>query len=469
MVASEEHKTAFRTHQGLYEFMVMPFGLTGALATFQGVMNSIFEGFLRRGVLVFMDDILIYTATLEEHTDLLRRVLKKLQEHQLLIKRSKCSFAQPRLEYLGHVVSAEGVATDPSKVEAVKQWPSPRNVKEIRGFLGLTGYYRKFIKNYGIISRPLTDMLKKGVQFQWTPVTAQAFRALQQALIDAPVLVVPDFAQPFVIETDACQTGVGAVLMQKDHPIAYLSKSLCSKNQALSTYEKECLAILMAVDKWRPYLQQHEFTIRTDQKSLLHLTEQRLTTGMQHKAFVKLMGLTYKIQYKKGTTNTAADALSRRIHSETFMAISSAEPTWLQMLIEGYDDDPETKKLWEELTLTGSNDKGYTLEQGVIRFRGRIWVGKNNIAQQHITQALHASGIGGHSGVLATYQRIKRMFAWPKMKQTVASYVSTCSTCQQAKTEHTKLPGLLQPLPIPRSAWTSWKAYLNHRVLTSFL
>jgi hypothetical protein len=296
-------------------------------------------------------------------------------------------------------------------------------------------------------------MLKKGVQFQWTPVTAQAFRALQQALIDAPVLVVPDFTQPFVIETDACQTGVGAVLIQKDHPIAYLSKSLCSKNQALSTYEKECLVILMAVDKWRPYLQQQEFTIRTDQKSLLHLTEQRLTTGMQHKAFVKLMGLTDKIQYKKGTTKTAADALSRRIHSETFMAISSAEPTWLQMLVEGYDDDPETNKLWEELTLTGSNDKGYTLEQGVIRFRGRIWVGKNNIAQQHITQALHASGIGGHSCVLATYQRIKRMFAWPKMKQTVASYVSACSTCQQAKTEHTKLPGLLQPLPIPPFLW----------------
>jgi hypothetical protein len=357
------------------------------------------------------------------------------------------------LEYLGHVISGAGVATDPEKVAAVQHWPQPNNLKELCGFLGLTRYYRKFVKHYGVISRPLTELLKKNIQFQWTPMADTAFHTLKTALINAPVLAIPDFSRPFVVETDASKMGIGTVLMQNDHPVAYLSKALCPKNQALSTYEKECLAILLAVDKWRPYLQQHEFTMRTDQKSSLHLTEQRLTTGMQHKAFVKLMGMSYKIQYKKGITNAAADALSRRTHENEFLAISAVEPTWLQVLTEGYNEDPETKKLWSELSMSGHNDKGYSLEQGVIRFHGRIWVGNNVTAQQHIIQALHSSGIGGHSGVLATYQRIKRMFAWPHLKQTVAQYVSTCATCQQAKTEHTKLLGLLQPLPIPPFPW----------------
>ena len=222
--------------------------------------------------------------------------------------------------------------------------------------------------------------------------------------------------------------------MQNDHPLAYMSKALCKKNHELSTYEKQCLAILLAVDKWRPYLQQQEFIVRTDQKSLLHLTDQRLMTGMQHKAFVKLMGLSYKIEYKKGITNAAAYALSRCTH-DTMLAISAVEPTWVQVLMDGYDEDPGTKALWTELSVTGSNDKGYTLQQGVIRFYDRIWVGGNNIAQQHIMQALHASGIGGHYGVLANYQRIKRLFAWPKMKQTVQAYVSTCGVSEDGTHE----------------------------------
>jgi hypothetical protein len=178
-----------------------------------------------------------------------------------------------------------------------------------------------------------------------------------------------------------------------------------------------------------------------------------LTTGIHHKAFVKLMGLQYKIQYKKGITNAAADALSRRQHHSEFMAISTVEPTWIQVLMDGYDEDPEAKKLWAELSLSVTNDQGYSLEQGIIRFHVRIWVGNNITTQQHIIQDLHASGIGGHSGVLDTYQRIKRMFARTKMKQTVQAFVSTCVTCQQEKSEHIKTPGLLQPLPIPPFPW----------------
>jgi hypothetical protein len=168
---------------------------------------------------------------------------------------SKCAFAQQKIGYLGHVISQQGVATDPSKIEAVSPWRTPSNCKDLRGFLGLAGYYRKFVKNFGVIARPLNDLLKKGVLFIWTQVHEEAFLTLKQGLTIAPVLMLPDFSKPFAIETDASSKGIGAVLLQNSHPLAYVSKALGVKNQGLSTYEKEYLAILLVVDKWRQYLQ----------------------------------------------------------------------------------------------------------------------------------------------------------------------------------------------------------------------
>jgi hypothetical protein len=193
LTEGEEFKTAFKTHHGHWEFKVMPFGLTNAPATFQSAMNVIFANLLRKGVLIFMDDILVYTKTLPQHKELLQQVFQLLADHQFFIKRSKCSFAQLKLEYLGHVISAEGVATDPAKIAAIKKWPTPSSVKQVRAFLGLAGYYRKFIAQYGTISRPLTELLKKGVHFSWTSTTDQAFQALKVALTNAPVLALPDF------------------------------------------------------------------------------------------------------------------------------------------------------------------------------------------------------------------------------------------------------------------------------------
>jgi hypothetical protein len=229
-------------------------------------------------------------------------------------------------------------------------------------------------------------------------------------------LAVPDFEQSFVLETDACDSGVGAVLMQKDHPVAFLSKPLCPRNQTLSVYEKECLAILMAIEKWRPYLQHRQFVIRTDHRSLLYLTEQRVTSKLQHKALVRLMDLDYKIQYKKGSANVAADALSRCPVSTEVAAVSECVPLWIQKLKEGYEDNSEDKQLLTELSISGQNDKGFVLTNGVIRYKGHVWVGNNTLAQQHIMQALHDSGIGGHSGITATYNRIRALFAWPRLK-----------------------------------------------------
>jgi len=313
----EEYKMAFQTHVGQYEFRVMAFGLTGVPGTFQGAMNITLAPGLRKFVIVFFDDILVYSATLEAHLEHLSQVFSWLRADHWKLKLSKCRFALQTIAYLGHVISADGLSTDPAKVQAVLEWPTPSCIKDLRRSLGLAGYYRKFVKNFGIIAKPLTELLKKDQLFVWTPVHDNACRLLKQALSSAPVLALPDFALPFHIETDALGTGVGAVLHQRGHPIAYISKPLSPKNQGLTVYEKEYLAILMAVDHWHHYLLQAEFFIHT------HLNEQRLHTAWQQKVFSRLLGLDYKILYRKSTKNGATDALSRRSHTESLLAVST--------------------------------------------------------------------------------------------------------------------------------------------------
>lgn len=306
-------------------------------------MNTVFQALLRKCVLVFVDDILIYNPTLEEHLQHLQQGFDILYQHKLLLKKSKCSFGQQQLEYLSHIISSQGVATYPQKIEAIAQWPTLTNTRQLRGFLGLSGYYRKFIRHYGLMSKPLIDLLKKDNLFHWTADLQSCFENLKQALISALVLVLPNFTKSFTVETDASSLGIGAVLSQEGHPIAYLSKALGTRAQGLSTYEKECLALIMAVTKWKSYLQHKEFVIAADHKSLTHLGEQKVHEGLQQKAFIKLLGLQYRIMYKKGTDNTAADALSRNAEASTLAAISTVTPKWLEIILEGYTQDDQTK------------------------------------------------------------------------------------------------------------------------------
>lgn len=230
-------------------------------------------------------------------------------------------------------------------------WPPLSNLKELRGFLGLAGYYCKCIKHFAILSKPLSDLLHKDALFIWSSVQSEAFSVFKQALCSAPVLALLDFSMPFHIKTDVCGTGIGAVLQQNDHPIAFMSKALGPCNQGLSTYEKEYLTILMAVEQWRHYLLQGEFFIHMDQWSLVHLDEHRLHTPWQQKLFAKLFGLQYKIIYKKGSENTAADALSRSGHSDQLLAVLVVTPSWLFEVVVGYQRDPMASELLACLTL----------------------------------------------------------------------------------------------------------------------
>jgi hypothetical protein len=360
-------------------------------------MNSILSPCLRKFALVFMDDILIYSPNLRDHARHLAAVLQLLSDNQFYVKPSKCSFAQLELEYLGHIVSGSGVATDPRKTRAMQEWPRPANVTDLRGFLGLTGYYRKFVRGYGVMAKPLTNLVKKK-DFAWSPEAETAFLQLKAAMVTTPVLALPDFQKQFVVETDACDTGIGAVLMQEGHPLAFLSKSLSVQHRTLSIYEKEFLALIMAVERWRPYLQRSEFLIKTDHHSLTYLDEQTLQSPMQRKAMARMMGLQFRILYKKGADNSAADALSRIGQVFQLQAISEVRPTWFQEVVTSYVTDPVAQDKLKALAIASPDDQGFELQQGLIKVHGKIWVGANSALQTKLINAFHNSAIGGHSG-----------------------------------------------------------------------
>jgi hypothetical protein len=239
MKESNIPKMAFHTHEGHYEFLVMPFGLCNAPSTFQSLMNHVFRSFLHHFVLVFFDDILIYRKTWTDHLTHVDQVLSLLSQHHLFLKQSKCAFGASEVEYLGHIVGKDGVRVDSKKIEAMQDWPHPKTLKILCGFLGLTGYYCKFIKNYGKIAAPLMALLKKN-SFTWTPAAAQAFQTLKTAMCTTLVLALPDFTKTFVLECDASGKGIGVVLMQECQPLAFTSKQLSEKNLGNPFMKKKC-------------------------------------------------------------------------------------------------------------------------------------------------------------------------------------------------------------------------------------
>jgi hypothetical protein len=346
----------------------MPFGLTNAPSTFQSLMNHVFQPYLRKFILVFFDDILVYSKDLDTHLTHLSLTLETLRQNSLFAKLSKCKFACLEVEYLGHIVSAHGVCADPSKIKAMVEWPFPKFLKALRGFLGLTGYYRKFIRGYGSIAAPLTQMLRKN-SFAWTVAAQAAFEALKQAMTQAPVLALPNFSQPFIIECDASGVGVGAVLMQENRPIAFLSQALKGKALHMSTYEKELFPLVTAVHKWRPYLLGQSFVIRTDQQSLKFLLEQKVGTPFQQRWLTKLLGYDFLVEYKKGVENKVEDALSRRDSKAADISLSL-----LSLPVLGWVDDLKAQYLLDpklQLLLTRWNNhelstRKYSLRDGIL-------------------------------------------------------------------------------------------------------
>jgi hypothetical protein len=308
---SDIPKTAFTTRYGLFEYTIMSFGLTNAPAYFMNLMNKVFMKFLDKFVVVFIDDILVYSKTEEEHAEHLRLVLGTLREHQLYAKFSKCEFWLKEVGFLGHVLSAGGVSIDPSKITSIMERKAPTNPTEVRAFLGLAGYYRKFVEGFSSIARPLTQLLKKDKKFEWTEKCEQSFQELKKRLVSAPILTMPDITKSFDVYCDASKLGLGSVLMQDGKVIAYLSRQLRPHEMNYPTHDLELAAVVHALKTWRHYLMGNRCEVYTDHKSLKYIFSQKELNMRQRRWIEIIKDYDLGIHYHPGKANVVADALSR--------------------------------------------------------------------------------------------------------------------------------------------------------------
>ncbi|XP_046484824.1 uncharacterized protein [Neodiprion pinetum] len=315
MHPDDKHKTAFTTPHGHYEFNRMPFGLKNAPATFQRLMDLVLRGLQGIDLFVYLDDIVIYARSLEEHATKFIKLAERLRKANLTLQSDKCEFLRTEVKYLGHIISADGVKPDPKKIEAVKKFPVPKTTKNVKEFLGLAGYYRRFIKNFAKIAKPLSELTSKNKKFEWNSNTQLAFEILRDKLCEAPILQYPDFSSQFVVTTDASGFAVGAILSQgkpgEDAPVAYASRVLNKHERNYSTTEKEMVAIVYAIKTFRPYLYGRQFTLLTDHRPLVWVNSTNDPTSRVMRWRERLKEFQYKIQYKAGKINTNADALSR--------------------------------------------------------------------------------------------------------------------------------------------------------------
>ena len=447
-------KTAFRTHQGHYKFRVMPFGLCNAPSSFQSTMNELFRPCLRKYIIVFFDDILIYSKTISDHLLHLESAFRILVAGQFSLKLSKCMFAQEKLEYLGHVVAGDGVRPVPEKIRTIHEWPIPKTPKAQRGFFGLAGFYRRFIKGYSTLAAPLTKLLCHA-QFQWSTVATEAFQKLKEALMAALVLALPNFHIPFIVETDASGSGIGVVLTQEGHPISFFSKQFCTKLMNASTYVRELAAITATVKKWRQYLLGHKFIIVTDHMSLRELMDQTVQTPEQHRYLARLLGYYFTIQYRAGRANIVADALSR-IHEEPSASLSLISMPQFEFL-EDLRKEVASNLAFMELSRKIHDDPyahpEYTFTNDLILHKGRIWIPSDSSFTKLLLEEFHQSPTGGHMGVQKTLHRLQENFTWDSIQMDTHAFIARCLTCQCTKYDNKKPAGLLSPLPVPVQPW----------------
>ncbi|KAK1661786.1 hypothetical protein QYE76_049945 [Lolium multiflorum] len=394
-----------------------------------------------------------------EHLQHIAIVFNELRAHHLHLKRSKCSFGTSSVAYLGHVISAEGVAMDADKVAAVAAWPAPHSPRALRGFLGLAGYYRKFIRDYGLIAAPLTRLLRRD-GFAWDDEATAAFEALKGALTTGPVLQMPDFTRPFILDCDASGVGFGAVLHQGDGPLAYFSRPFAARHLKLAAYEQELIGLVQAVRHWRPYLWGRSFRIRTDHYSLKFLLDQRLSTVPQHQWISKLFGFDFTVEYRPGRLNTVADALSRRdtdqdeaddVSEGAVMCLRSGPSFALFDAIRRATEVTADAQLLRQQLETGELAAPWRVADGLLVHGRRIFVPDHDDLRHQVLLMAHSAG---HEGIQKTLHRLRADFYIPGDRTLVRDWVRSCVTCQRNKTETLRPAGMLQPLEVPSQVWS---------------
>ena len=497
----DREKTAFCTPDGLFEFKVMPFGLCNAPATFQQLMDLVLAGLQWSSCLVYLDDIIIVGRTFEEHLQNLQAVLIRLREAGLKLKPQKCALCLPQVEFLGHVVSAQGVSTDPRKTEKVRNWPIPTNRREVQQFLGLASYYRRFVQDFAKIAKPLHRLTEKTSKFEWTSECQAAFNDLRQKLVSAPILAFPDYTRSFVLDTDASDTGMGAVLSQLDdngaeQVVAYASCTLSRAERRYCVTRKELLAVVTFIKHFRPYLLGKHFTLRTDHGSLTWLARFKEPEGQLARWLEKLQEYDFDILHRPGKRHQNADALSRLPCSQCGRESHSSTDVHDMEFpdeVAGAISQPQTTQLRDrsstELRETQLQDTSIGFVLGAkekdskptpqqvkgksITVRklcqlwdrlkcqdGQLWrryddgTGKKEWLQlvvptslrEEILHKVHQGVVSGHLGEQKMLHQIKERFYWPGMAEDVHNWCQTCASCATNKSPSTKARAPLQTI-----------------------
>ncbi|GJV41860.1 reverse transcriptase domain-containing protein [Tanacetum coccineum] len=448
-------KTAFRTRYGHYEFQVMPFGLTNAPAVFMDLMNRVCKPYLDKFVIVFIDDILIYSRNKEEHANHLRIILELLRKEKLYAKFSKCDFWIHIVQFLGHLIDNQGLHVDPAKIEAVKNWTSPTTPTEVRQFLGLAGYYRRFIEGFSKIAKPLTKLTQKNKSYIWGEEQESAFQLLKQKLCEAPILALPEGNDNFVVYCDASLQGLGAVLMQREKVIAYASRQLKPHEENYTTHDLELGAVIFALKIWRHYLYGTKCTVFTDHKSLQHILRQKELNMRQRRWLELLADYDCEICYHPGKANVVADALSRKKRIKPLRVralILTVHPKLPSQILEAQNEALKEENVKNE-NLRGM-DKSFEIRpDGTRCIKNRSWLPLFGGLRDLIMHESHKSKYSIHPGSDKMYHDIKKLYWWPNMKAIIAEYVSKCLTCSRVKAECQKPSGLLVQPEIPMWKW----------------
>ena len=499
MDKESKEKTAFITHKGLYEFNVMPYGLTNAPATFQRLMDIVLAGLKWQCCLVYIDDVVIYSPTFEQHLVDLEKVFQALSDAQLTLKASKCCFCRKEMKYLGHVVTPDGIKPDPALVKAVSDFPQPQTIKDVQSFLGLSGYYRRFIKDYAKIAEPLFKQLRqlkdRNYHLNWTSNCTIAFQALKKKLTCAPIMSTPNFNEPFILELDACEYGLGAILAQeydkRKFVIAYASRTLSPPERNYSATEREALAIVWATQHFRPYLEGTKVFIRSDCKALQWLKNAKDISGRLARWAIKLSAFQIEnIQYRPGTANANADSLSRNpigmtSKQEVEQSTLNAEEI-SKNVISGRSKTTNTRdcreistietiiNIWENTNILDDikseqqadsklnhiiqqlktnptpelNDKRqpHVLINDILykiknsnRHYNQWMLGIKHLLvipktmQNKVLKWAHDHPMGGHAGQQKTLFRLSNRVYWASMRKDIFNYVAACGECQKFK------------------------------------
>ena len=495
--ASEEY-TTFRTRYGSYKCKVVPFGLTNGPATYQRYMNDVLFDYLDVFCTAYLDDILIYSENEAEHESHVKLVLERLEAAGLQADLKKCEFSVTRTKYLGFIISTKGVQVDQEKVEVVESWTYPTTVKGVQSFLGFCNFYRRFIRDYGIIAKPLNELTKVNVKFHFDEICQNAFNILKDKLVSAPLLQHYDFTLPCMLETDASDGVVASVLSQRHEdewlPVAYFSKTMVAAELNYEVHDKEMLAIIRSLGHWKAELagSPHQIKVYTDHKALEYFMTTKSLNARQARWAEVLADYNFLIMYRSGKDNLLADALTRRtdeldpqnhakkknrlqqlikndridtqILSETLRKHHPDEITIANMdlsaiaprfdLIHRIIEANKTASSLSALRVQAAKGhKNISLQKDLLLYDDRLVVPDVDSLRTYLIREIHDSVSTAHPGVGKTYLLMAKQYYWPRMQETIAQYVRNCHACKRSAVPRDRVPGLLHPLPIPTRAW----------------